>query len=256
MNCGYPRNQIKNGIDLIRCLLLTHAALVLCIRGAAEVASDLWGNPVLASGDGVIGLFEEAAKSTSNIIFDYSVLTATVNIQNYTEVHTTTRGTKPFPAIRKTIQRHYIDPNDGRQSIWETITAYQDQNGTFTTEPVSSATFFHGVGKATWTCQRFATDGSLIVRSDLEVKPTRLKVRVDVTKYANYKVKYPSRVMLWLDAGTTVLGGDCDFGAVAGEWSRKLTATPGLDYGLDFDGRNMTADYLPSIQIGYAKGTK
>ena len=230
---------------------------VLCLAriSKAEIPADLWSNPVLASGDGVIGPLMEGAKTTTKIIFDYSALTAVVTVQDYTEIHKTTLGTLPFQTVSTTTQHHFVDPSDGKQSIWESYTTYMDQNGKITVSPTSNSTFKHGLGNATWKCSNIAPDGSLIARSELFVLPTRIKIRVDVAKYANYNVKFPSRVMLWLDAGTTILA-DCDLGGVVGEWSRQTSVTPGIDYYVIFDGKNMIADYLPSIQIGYARGVK
>ena len=151
----------------------------------AELAGGLWDNPVLATADGVIGPLTEIAKTTSKIIFDYSVLTASVSIQDYEEEHVQIRGTTPFPTKTVIRQHHYLDPVDNKTSVWESFSSTTDLNGNLITSPASNATFKHGVGNASWKCEARNADGSLAARSELFVKPTRMRVTVDVGRYAN-----------------------------------------------------------------------
>ena len=220
----------------------------------AEVASDKFANPVLAKADIVVGPLTEVGKLAVGAALDYSVLTASINVQDYTEIHRETRGTFPYPSVVTTYHRHYADPVDGK-SIWESYVITIDSSDNASITPVSSETFSHGVGNANWKCVAKAPDGTLIAKSELQVKPTRMKARIDVAKFATYKIKYPSRVAVLLDTATTVLK-DCDLGGAVGKWSFQTSMSPGTESILEFTGNNMIADYVPTIQIGYNRSAK
>lgn len=218
----------------------------------SEIPVDHWANPVLANAQLVLGPLENAAKLVSKAFTDYSVLIGSVSIVNYRETHVFTRGTFPVQSRQTIVQHHYLDPVDNKTSVWDTYVTFVDNNGKQTSSVVSHDSFPHGVGNAHWKCESTNANGSLIARSELLVDPTRMKVTVDVSKYANTRIAYPGRTMVWLDAPTTALR-DCDLGGKSKEWSYQTSVTPSYPTIITFSGANMISDFLPTVQIGYLK---
>ena len=207
---------------------------------------------MLASGEAVLGPLQDAAKLISKSTSDYSTLSGSVSTIDYKETHILTRGTNPFKSKQTIVQHHYLDTVDNKTSVSDTFTTIVDSNGVVHPTTVSHDTFPHGIGNAYWKCAAYNQDGSLVAQSELYVEPTRLKVMVEVGRYANTRTAYPGRTMVWLDAPCTVLR-DCDLGGTPKEWSYQTSVSPAYPTILTFRGANMVGEYLPTIQIGYSK---
>ena len=75
---------------LLIAILGLHA---FAIPATCETLVGHWANPVLASGEAVLGPLQDAAKLISKSTSDYSTLSGSVSTIDYKETHILTRGT-------------------------------------------------------------------------------------------------------------------------------------------------------------------
>ncbi len=257
MYCVRWSFDLFSGISNTRSRIpIAFLCLVWLLGGAvrAEAPSDAFANPVLAKAELIIGPATEAAKIGINTALDYSVLSANISVEDYTEIHRETRGIVPNQTIVTTIRNHYRDTVDGKP-VWETHVETLRPDSSVAKLPVSTETFKHGVGRVRWFCQAFDSRWRVIAKSELEVVPTRMRVRVEVAKFAGVKLRFPKRVALRLEATATEYR-TCDLGGNLKPWSYELSTAPLQDTFVTFNGSNLLSDYLPTVSIGYNKPAK
>ena len=238
--------------------LLIPVVSILESKLAAELLPpDRFANPVLASKDAVIGAATEAIKLGVSIAQDYSILTASVCVQDYTEVHKTSFYTNGVVASTvTTTKRHYLNSANLTSDVWESYVTTEDKNGK-TTSPVDSSPFYHGIGRLDWTCVTRDATGKPVMTKSVVVTPTKLKIKVDAAKYAQYRLKYPSSVFVKLEAATDVFNTSCSLSSTTGLWSYTTKITPTTYSTVSFIGdgsfNSISEDLLPNIAIGYVK---
>ena len=238
--------------------LLIPTVSILEAKLAAELPPpDHFANPVLASKDAVIGAATEAIKLGVAIAQDYSILTASVCVQDYLEVHKTIFYNNGVPASQITsTKHHYLNSANPTSDIWESYITTEDEKGA-TTSPVDTNPFYHDIGRLNWTCVTRDATGKPVMEKSLVVSPTKLKIRVDAAKYAQYRLKYPTSVIVKLEAATDVFNTSCSLFSTNGIWSYTTQITPMTFSTVSFIGagsfNSTSQDLLPSITIGYVK---